>query len=154
MDNVKEVFNVIPEIEELINFAQFEVDIEIPLENGLTNFRLAMLWEGEDYEIVKKSGEKHNPLDMLSRGRYMKIETLVYAIKKIGTQEFIFQDLDKNEIAKNNLRVILHKLNPYIIEELWWRYTELLKYVKVYVDEKMEESKKKFQMTIQELKPL
>lgn len=152
--DTKEVFDVIPEIEELINFSQFEVDIEIPLESGLINFRLAMLWEGEDYEIVKKSGEKHNPLDMLSRGRYMKIETLVYAIKKIGAQEFTFQDKDKHEIAKNNLRIILYKLNPYIIEELWWRYTELLRYVKVYVDEKMEDSKKKFQMTLQELKPL
>ena len=82
MENDKEIFDIIPEVEELINFAQFETDVEAPTKAGLTNFRMAVLWEGDEYNLFKHSGEIINPMDMQTRGRWMQLETLVQSICK------------------------------------------------------------------------
>jgi hypothetical protein len=150
----KELFDVIPEIEELINFAKFEKDVEVPLEEGLILVRLSVLWEGEDYEIMKRSGELHNPSDMLSRGKYMKVEALVKSITKIGSQEYINPDKDKNEILKNNLRIYINTMNPFVVEQIYWYYTQLVNYSELYVAEKFEPLKKKFQESLKTLVPL
>ena len=148
------VFDVIPEIEDLINFAQFETDIECPTKQGNLNIRMAVLWEGDQYQIFKKSGEIHNPIDELSRARYMKIETLVQSIQKIGDKEYKSDDRDKNEVLKNELRDILEKSNPYVVLYLYETYVELINHSKVFVDNKIEKIKKKFQERIKNLKPL
>lgn len=150
----KELFDIIPEIEELINFAKFQKDVEIPLEEGLTLIRLSVLWEGEDYEIIKRSGELHNPSDMLSRGKWMKVEALVQAITKIGKQEYTNSDKDKNEILKNNLRIYLNTMNPFVVEQIYWFYEQLVNYSQLYVIEKFEPIKKKFQESLKTLVPL
>ena len=150
----KELFDVIPEIEELINFGKFEKDIEVPLEEGLTTIRLSMLWEGEDYEIMKRSGELHNPSDMLSRGKYMKVEALVKSITKIGSKVFIDDDKDKNEVLKNNLRIYINTMNPFVVDEIYWFYTQLVNHAELYIAEKFEPLKKKFQESLMTLKPL
>lgn len=150
----KQLFDVIPEVEELINFAKFEKDIEVPLEEGLTTIRLSILWEGEDYEIVKRSGEIHNPADLLSRGKYMKLESLVKAISKIGSQEFTNPDKDKNEVLKNNLRISLNAMNSFVVDEIYWYYETLLKHSQLYVAQKFAPLKKKFQESLMTLIPL
>jgi len=150
----KELFDLIPEIEELINFGKFETDIEVPLEEGLTTIRLAVLWEGEDYEIMKRSGELHNPSDMMSRGKYMKIEVLVKAISKIGSQMYNSEDKDKHEVLKNNLRIYIKSMNSFVVDEIYWFYEQLAKQSQLYIAQKFEPLKKKFQESLMTLKPL
>lgn len=151
---MKEIFNVIPEIEELINFAKFKQDVDVPLEEGMINVRFAVLWEGEDYKIMKRSGELINPLDGMTRGKYLMVETLVWAIESIGQRSYIDDDKDKNELLKNELRIVLQSMNQFIVKHLYWLYEQIVKYQEVYVNEKFEPLKKKFQENLKNLRPL
>lgn len=153
--NNTELFDVIPAIEELINFAKFSTDIHVPTNDGEEIIRLSILWEREDYNIMKRSGEVHNPSDLMSRGRFMKMEILVCAIDKIDDREYKNDDdKDKHELLKNNLRTYLGKMNPLLVDYIYWCYEQLNAQAKVYVDSKTEPLKKKFQETLLQLKPL
>ena len=154
MENDKEMFDLIPEVEELINFAQFETDVEAPTKAGLTNFRMAVLWEGDEYNLFKHSGEIINPMDMQTRGRWMQLETLVQSICKIGSKDYRNDDKDKNEALKNELRVVLQRLNPHLIKFLYDTYVQLNVHSKEFIDKKTESIKKKLQTKMMKLKPL
>ena len=154
MENDKEIFDIIPEVEELINFAQFETEVEAPTKTGLINFRMAVLWEGDEYNLFKHSGEIVNPMDMQTRGRWMQLETLVQSIGKIGSKEYRSDDRDKNEALKNELRVVLQRLNPHLIKFLYDTYVQLNVHSKEFIDKKTESIKKKLQTKMMKLKPL
>jgi hypothetical protein len=149
-----ELFDIIPEIEDLINFAKFESDVEVPTKTGFVKVRLSILWEQEEFDIMKRSGDLYDPADMLTRMRFVKMETLVYAIKKIGEQIFSDKDKNKEEILKNKLRSYLRVSNPHIIDYLYDRYEQLKIKSKEYIDEKTDIFKKKYLEELKTLNPL
>jgi len=143
----KEVFDDFPkQIEDLINYAQFTKTIELPTESGAQFVTFSLLWESEVSQIQKKSGDYvNNPQDIMSRGSYIKMETLVHSIDKIGEQNFRDIDPETNTLLKNKLRMILGKTSPAIVQYLYDCYIELSLHRDNYVSSKTEEFKKKFQ---------
>lgn len=145
----KNIFDVYPEqVEDLINFAQFEKTLEVPTENGAVPISLSLLWEGEIATITRKSADYvTNPADMMSRTNYIKLETLVYSISKIGEMSFrsLTQDPDEEKILRDKLRLVLSKCSPQMVQYLYDCYTSLVAHRDVFVNEATESFKKKFQ---------
>lgn len=149
------LFDIIPEAEEMLNFAKFEAELEFPGRQGKVKLKISLLDEEEVFELFKKSGEEINPQDMMSRSEYMKIETLVKSITRIGTKQYKgdFPE-DIQEQLDNELRYILHKSSPAIIQYIYDRYNELYLKRSEYIEKQTEEYKKKFQEKVLKLKPL
>jgi hypothetical protein len=156
MTDAENIFNVIPEIEDFISFGKFEIDLEnVPTRRGKVTIKMQLLWESENYEITKNSAKECDANDMMTRGAWMKLETLVQSITKIGNVEYTDKDESKNEVLKSRLRMELGQANPRIIQHLYNSYGELVKKRDEWVDEKMipfqEKLKKKLEKN---LKPL
>jgi hypothetical protein len=150
------LFEIIPEAEEMLNFAKFEAELEFPGRKGKVKLKISLLDEEEIFDLFKKSGEEINPQDMMARSEYMKIETLVKSITKIGTKQYKGEDFtdDMIEQLDNELRYILHKSSPAIIQYIYDRYNELYLKRNEYIEKQTEEYKKKFQEKVLKLKPL
>lgn len=154
MNNVSQLFDISPQVEELINYAQYGVTIEVPTQSGSTLVSLTLLWESEMLDISKRSAVVCNVYDEMSRAEFMKIETLVLAINKIGEQVFQDEEDEVNKSLKNNLRMILGKSSPITVDFLYEMYDTLSKQRNLDMNEKVNEIKKKNLKTILKVTPL
>lgn len=152
--NIGKIFDISPQIEELINFAQYGAIVYAPTKEGELPFYIELLWEGEMLEISKRSSVVCNVMDELSRAEFMKLETLVYAISRIGEEEFKDSDPDKNKALKDKLRATLSKSSPILIDFLYEMYDSLSMQRNTQMDEKLNELKKKNLETINKISPL
>lgn len=154
MIETNELFKIIPEIEDLINFAKFEVELEVPGRSQTHKIRLQLLDENEIYQLFKQSGQDLNPADMMSRAEYMKIETLVQSITMLDTKRYKSEDATEQDALLRELRYILGHTSPYLIGYVYKCYNELYEKRNQFADEKTEELKKKFQQMLYKSTPL
>lgn len=154
MIETNELFKIIPEIEDLINFAKFEVELEVPGRSQTHKIRLQLLDEDEIYQLFKQSGQDINPADMMTRAEYMKIGTLVQSITMIGSKRYKSEDAVQQDALLRELRYILGHSNPYIIDYIYKCYNELYEKRNQFADEQTDELKKKFQQMLNKSTPL
>lgn len=154
MIETNELFKIIPEIEDLINFAKFEVELEVPGRSQTHKIRLQLLDENEIYQLFKQSGQDLNPADMMSRAEYMKIETLVQSITMLDTKRYKSEDATEQDALLRELRYILGHTSPYLIDYVYKCYNKLYEKRNQFADEKTEELKKKFQQMLYKSTPL
>lgn len=130
---------------DLINFAQLTKPLEIPTEEGGLIVSMSLLWEGELMAIRRRSADYvDNPSDIMSRSDYIKLETLVNAIDKIGDYSFVDQDLDTHKLKKDSLRTLLKKMSSGLVQYMYECYNELVIHRDILIAEKTKDSKKKF----------
>jgi len=152
--NTKKIFDISPQMEELINFAQYGVTIFAPTREGELPIYLDLLWESEMLDISKRSAVVCNVNDELSRSEFMKLETLVYSISRVGEELYKDEDPDKNKLLKNKLRIRLGQSSPIMIDFLYDMYDSLSVQRNADQATKLDELKKKNLETIQQVKPL
>lgn len=153
-EKINEIFSVTPELEDFINFAQFEVVFKVPTKEGFKDVSMSLLWEGEEIDIVKESAKNVHPDDMLSRTEVIKLETLIKAISKIGNESFADFDEDINTNLKNKLRGILKISSPMLINYMFDRYNDLVNKRNEYVEQQTEDLKKNFLSELMDINPL
>ena len=149
-----EIFNYSPQIEDLINFAQHSAVISAPTNQGELPVYIDILWEGEMLDITKKSAVVCNVMDEASRSEYIKLETLVYAINRIGDEEYKSEDPDINKGLKDKLRIVLSKSSSLLVDFLYEMYELLLNQRNTLINEKLEDIKKKNLERLMEVNPL
>lgn len=148
MENNQDAFTATPDLIDLINFLQFETIIEVPTDNGTKDLTVALLWEGEEYEIIKKSARDNNVSDMVTRTEFMKIETLVQAIRKINEDVFYSDSPKENKVLKDGLRMYLLKFSSKVIQYIYECYNELCAHRDMLLDQQTDELKKKLRERI------
>lgn len=150
LDTKKSIFTYAPDILDLINFAQYEAEIVVPtLKEDLT-IRFSLLWEGDVFEVYKKSADGINPSDMLTRTNYIKLETLVESIQAMGSDIYVDPSMDKHLNLKNKLRSEIKKLSPALVEYIYECYNLLVEKRDADFALKIEPFKKKFQEKLKE----
>lgn len=148
------IFDISPQMEQLINFAQYGVTVYAPTAEGEVSVYLDLLWESEMLEISKRSAIVCNVADELSRSEFIKLETLVYAISRIGEDVYKDEDEDRHKALKNKLRIRLGNSSPITIDFLYDMYDTLSIHRNEDTQEKLDSLKKKNLETIKQAKPL
>lgn len=141
--------------EDFVNSFQYAAHIKVPLRGKETTIHFSVLWEGDVYDITKASAhETPHPQDLMTRGPFIRMETLVEAISKIGDTEYVSDDEEQHKALKNKLRVILKKSSPPLIAHIYDMYSQLVEVRDLEIKKKLEPYIEKTMKEIQGIKPL
>lgn len=146
--DIKNVFNLSPDLEDFVNFSQFSAEFEAPGKERTHKIRISLMWEGELSDLIIRSGRVVTPTDNMGRSVYIKLEKLVQSINSIDGELF------DTEESKGKLRMILEKSSPALITYISEMLDILMEQRNNYVQSKTEELKKKFREQVLNLKPL
>lgn len=152
--NIDKIFTYSPELEQLVQFAQFEATVQIPTRAGLTDIKFSLLWEGELQKIIEESAKGIDHSDMFARSGRIRIETLVKSINMIGAEKFVSDDKDEEYNLKNKLRSILQVSSPTLVKYIYDRYNDLNDRRTQLMEPKFDELKKKFMEQLENIQPL
>lgn len=157
MNNKDKPVIIPPNLIDLINFGQFVTEFEIPYETkdsivGSAVVRMALLWQGDILEVLRKSAQFTEVNDTMTRNDFIAVETLVASIESFAGNVYVDRENKTNhEHLKGCLRLIINKLAEPLVHYMYWCYLELASQRNKMMAEVLEPFKKKFQENLKSL---
>jgi len=137
---------------DLQKYGQASRTFTLPGAAKLHKVSMATLWQSEEDEISLGLSNQVNPLDVGSKNQLRMTEVLTRAIYQIGDKKFVDPENPESEkILKNELRELLGKMSPSVVEIWHYCYNKLIDYRDSKTEKEIVELKKSLELVEQRL---